>query len=349
MEVLDHKCPGCGAMLPFNPKTQKWNCDYCGGSYTLEEINEYELKHKEEVKSKSKKSNVDADMYECPNCGAKIIADENTTATFCVYCGSTSIIKNKLVDEFKPNRIVPFKNTKEEAIEAFKKFKKGKIFAPKDFSNKENIEKITGVYIPFWTYDCHGQGSIDCKAVNVKSWRSGDYRYTQTDTYDLLRAGDMDFEKVPVDGSTKFDDDTMDSIEPFDYNELVDFDMSYLSGFLSEKYDVGKEEAYQRANSRIENSVIDLLKDTATGYGTVTIKNKNIEIQENKSEYILLPVWMLNIKYKEKMYLFAMNGQTGKMVGNIPIDNKKRLLYSVGFFMLALIVSYLVCILFMMI
>ncbi len=346
MEVLDHKCPGCGAKLPFNPETQKWDCSYCGGSYTLEELNAFESKHKkEEVKAKDKKSNVDADVYECPNCGAKIITDENTTATFCVYCGSTSIIKNKLVDEFRPNRIVPFKNTKEQAIEAFKKFKKGKIFAPKDFSVKENIEKITGVYIPFWIYDCHGHGSIDCSAKNISSWRSGDYRYTKTDTYSLRRTGDMEFEKVPVDGSTKFDDDTMDSVEPFNYNELVDFDMSYLSGFLSEKYDVDKEEAYKRANTRIENSVEDLLRGTTTGYNTVTVTNKDIDIKEKNSEYILLPVWMLNIKYKDKMYLFAMNGQTGKMVGNIPIDNKKRILYTIGVFILSLIISSLVFVL----
>lgn len=337
MEVLDHKCPSCSAKLPFNPKTGKWDCEYCGGSYTLEDLEEFEKKQEKE--ESAKKLDVNADLYECPNCGAKIIADETTTATFCVYCGSINIIKNKLQDEFRPLKIIPFKNTKEQAIEAFKKFKKGKIFAPKDFSNKENIEKITGVYIPFWMYDCSVEGNIDVDAKRIKTWRSGDYRYTKTDIYSVKRAGNMEFEKVPVDGSTKFDDDTMDSLEPFKYDELKSFNMSYLSGFLAEKYDVDKVEASKRAHQRIVTSTIDMLKSTVKGYTTVFVRNHNTKINTKKAEYVLLPVWMLNIKYNDKPYLFAMNGQTGKMVGNIPIDKKKMVLYGIGCFL----ASFLVC------
>lgn len=349
MEVLDHKCPACRAKLPFNPVTQKWDCEYCGNSYTLEQLEEFESKEREKNKNKTENKKIDndihADVYECPNCGAKVITDENTTATFCVYCGSTSIIKNKLEGEFKPVSIIPFKKTKEDAIEAFKEFKKGKIFTPKDFSEEKNIEKITGVYIPFWTYDCNVNGKIEVEAKDITTWSSGDYDYTKTDVYDVIRAGYMSYEKVPVDGSTKFDDDTMDSIEPFNYNELKQFNMSYLSGFLSEKYDVDKDEALVRAHDRILKSSIAELESTIKFYDSKYVKNSNIKIDTKKAEYILLPVWMLNIKYNDKMHLFAMNGQTGKMVGNIPIDKKKRFLYwllvfggvNVGFGMFALI------------
>ena len=290
MEVLDHKCPSCNAKLPFNPETQRWDCPYCGGSFALEQLEENEKKQNAPDSSFAKKSNVDADVYECPNCGAQIITDENTTATFCVYCGSTSIVKNKLQDEFRPVEIIPFANTKEQAIEMFKKFKKGKLFAPKDFSKEENIQKLTG-------------------------------------------AGNMKFIKVPVDGSTKFDDDTMDSIEPFYYDGLKEFSMSYLSGFLSEKYDVDKVAASKRAHDRVAKSTIDELKATVKGYSTINVTKSNAKIDTNKSEYVLLPVWMLNIKYKDKMYLFAMNGQTGKMVGDIPIDKKKMWLTAIGTFL----------------
>lgn len=335
MEVLDHKCPGCNAKLPFNPETQRWDCPYCGGSYSLEELTEFEAKQ-QKVQNEGK--TMEADLYECPNCGAQVITDENTTATFCVYCGSTSIIKNRLVSGLRPKYIIPFKNTKKQAIEAFKAFKKGKIFAPKDFSNPENIDKITGVYIPFWLYDSHSEGTVTFNATKVKSWRSGDYRYTQTDTYHAIRGGSMDFEKVPVDGSTKFDDNTMDSIEPFKYEDLQPFNMSYLSGFLSEKYDVEEDNAYDRAKLRVENSTSDEFKNTVKGYTTVTTLSKELEVTKNASDYVLLPVWMLNIKYNDKMHLFAMNGQTGKMVGDIPIDKTKRLIYGFSFFVIALIV-----------
>ena len=342
MEVLDHNCPKCGAKLPFNPASGRWDCSYCGGSFALEDLQEYEKKQNES--DSTKEVDIDADLYECPNCGARIIADETTTATFCVYCGSSSIIKNKLKDEFRPLKIIPFKNTKEEAIAKFLKFKKGKIFAPKDFGTKENIEKLTGVYIPFWTYDCDVEANINADAAKISSWRSGDYRYTKTDTYSVDRAANMSFERVPVDGSTKFDDNTMDSIEPFNYDEFKEFNMSYLSGFLAEKYDIDKVEASKRAHERIVTSTIDELKSTIKGYTTVTVKDHNVKIDTKKAEYILLPVWMLNIKYKDKLHLFAMNGQTGKMVGNIPIDKKKMILYSIGCFLASTLISSVVVI-----
>ncbi len=322
MEVLDHKCPSCNATLKFNPKNQKWDCEYCGKTYELNELKEFENKQNESI-SNNKKSNVDADVYECPNCGAKIITDENTTATFCVYCGSTSIIKNRLTEEFSPVSIIPFKTTKEQAIQAFKKFKKGKLFAPKDFSNEENIQKISGVYIPFWIYDCKVNSNIDFLATRTTSWRSGDYVYTKKDEYIVKRGGSMEFQKVPVDGSTKFDDNTMDSIEPFIYDDMVDFNMSYLSGFLSEKYDVNSNQASIRASDRINKSIIDEFKSTVKGYTFVDVNSKQIDIDTKKSDYVLFPVWMLNINYKDKTYLFAMNGQTGKMIGDIPIEKSK--------------------------
>lgn len=317
MNALDHKCPTCSAKLPFNPKTQKWDCEYCANSYTLEQLNDFKEKQKQTSK------NNELDVYRCPNCNANIITDKNTTATFCVYCGSTSIIKERLEGEFKPSKIIPFKTTKEHAIKAFKQFKKGKIFAPNDFNNEENIQKISGVYIPFWAYNCESQADLNFSAQNISKWRRGNYRYTKTDYYSVNRSGNMKFDKVPVDGSRKFDDNTMDSIEPFIYEDLKEFNISYLSGFFSEKYDVNIEEASIRAKERISNTVIDELKATVKNYSTITLSTSNIDIETNESEYILLPVWMLNIKYNGIPYLFAMNGQTGKMIGNIPIDNKK--------------------------
>jgi len=121
----------------------------------------------------------------------------------------------------------------------------------------------------------------------------------------------------------KFDDNTMDSIEPFDYTDLTDFNLSYLSGFLSEKYDVSVDTASIRAKERIQNSIIQELKSTINGYHSVSLCHSNFDVNVDTTEYVLLPVWMLNIKYQENLYLFAMNGQTGKIIGDIPVDNKK--------------------------
>ena len=347
MEALDHKCPSCTATLPFDPTLQKWKCSYCGSEYTLEELERYENAKNVDNSEKTDPSNdvnlgedstIDVDVYECQSCGAKILTDENTTATFCVYCGNTAIIKNRLTGALRPTKIIPFKNTKEEAIKTFVNYRKGKPFAPKDFSNKENIEKITGVYIPFWIYDCEVAASLEAVGKNIKTWTSGDYQYTKTDTYKVLREGNMNYEKVPTDASSKFDDDIMDSIEPFNYNDLADFNMSYLSGFLSEKYDVEKSEAFERAKTRVVNSTNEKLKETIIGYSTYSVVSSNMNINLKDSNYILLPVWMLNINYRGKVRKFAMNGQSGKMVGDIPIAPSKVISTSLVIFIVSFII-----------
>lgn len=258
----------------------------------------------------------------CPNCGAKVLTDENTVATHCVYCGNTAIMKNRLQGEFKPDKIIPFKTEKKDAVKAFQENVQKKWFAPKEFHLEENIEKITGVYVPFWLYDGKVNGNISAKATKTRFWSDSNYNYTEISEFECTRSGNIEITDLPVDGSSKFEDNIMDSIEPYDYNEFVEFNRAYLSGFLAEKYDLDKETVYVRAEDRMKNTITNELKSTIGGYTSITIQNSDADIQKGDVEYALLPVWMLNIKFKEKMYTFAMNGQTKKMVGDVPVDVK---------------------------
>lgn len=326
MEALDHKCPNCDAVLKFNPHGQNWKCEFCKSEFNKEEIELYEKK-RNKVLSKKSNVNKEIDMYSCPNCGANIIVDPNVSATSCVYCKNTTILKNKLQDEFSPDYVIPFKYTKEDAIEAFKKIGKKKPFMPRAFNKKENINEMSGIYIPFWLYDYEINGDINFTCKRITSWTTGDYHYTKTDTYQAIRGGSTEFTNVPVDGSVRFDNAIMNSIEPFDYNDMIDFNYSYLSGFLAEKYDVTKEDAKTDAENRIGSSFEKVLSDDVVGYTSVVPIKRELNFKSNKIKYALLPVWMLNIKYNDKIYTFAMNGQTGKMIGDIPIDKKKAFIY----------------------
>ena len=346
MEAADYKCPNCSAHLQFNPKNQKWDCEYCGSSFILEDLKKNEEKFKEKKvkieKRKEKEYEKEMDLYSCPNCGAKIITERNTSSTFCVYCKSTALLKDKLTGVYAPSKIIPFKNTKDDAIEAFKKIGKKKFLMPKAFTDPKNISEMTGIYIPFWLYDCLTEGTIEGTAQRIKTWSSGDYTYTKTDTYLIKRGGTIETDGIPQDGSIRFDDAIMQSIEPFDYKELKDFNISYLSGFLSEKYDVTNEEAYKNVKERAEQSLLEILESQISSYNTHIIKNKTFETTKAKDEYVLLPVWMLNIKYKDKMYTFAMNGQTGKMIGDIPYSKTKAFIYFLILFAICLIVLALI-------
>lgn len=277
--TMDHKCPACNANLKFDPHNQNWKCEYCRNTYTLEELQEYSKKIgkkelKEEKSVKLEKDINGMDIYTCSNCGAQIIADENTSATFCVYCKNTAILKNKLVDEFNPDYVIPFKFTKEDAIEKFRKLHKP--LMPKIFNDPKNIEETKGVYIPFWLYDYTTSGDIDFTAKRVTSWTSGNYRYTKTDVYEAKRSGIVEFYNVPVDGSLKLDNSIMNSIEPFNYDDLKPFTHSYLSGFLAEKYDVNNIDAKIDAEDRASSSFEEMLKRDVRGYTSVTPIRRNI-------------------------------------------------------------------------
>lgn len=344
MNVSDHKCPNCDAVLKFDPSIGKWKCEYCASIFSLEEVNNF---NQDRSNFREKFSKQDFSSYNCPDCGAEIVMDEETTATFCVYCGNTAIIKNKLIGEFAPSKVIPFKTTKEQAIQKFIEYNKGKIFMPKEFTNKYNIEKISGIYIPFFIYDCEVSSNINVNATKISSWSDSKYNYTKTDIFNIDTSGEMHFENIPVDGSTRFPDDIMNSIEPFSYSDLTDFNPSYLSGFLSEKYDTSMDELFNIAKMRATNSANNTLLNTITGYNTKTLMNHNTNVTKNNtSEYVLLPVWMLNVKYKDKFYTLAMNGQTGKFVGNVPIDKGKVAKYwfslSGGFSIIAIIISILI-------
>lgn len=344
LKAQDNKCPACNASIGWNAKEQKFKCEYCSSSYTLEEMQAYE-------NAASEQNNIKVDLeeikesdnlvsYTCKNCGAEIISDENNIATFCVYCGNTAILKQKIDSGISPNYIIPFKNTKEDAKNAYNNLLKGKKFLPKQFSDNKNIEKITGIYIPFWAYDVTIDGEVDFKSEDKREWTSGDYKYEEIKTYDVTIDGHYDYSKILCDASKHFQDDLMDSIAPYKFEDLKDYNHAYLSGFLADKYDVPFEEAYERAKERSVNTAISQAQ-SKTGHSSDSYRGNRYKVENTKTYYIMLPVWMLNTKYEDKIYTFAMNGQTGKLVGNLPMDKTKFALATIGLFLTVFIVILL--------
>ena len=345
--ALDSKCPSCGGKVVFEPSIGKWKCEYCRNEFDLETLQKNEnnissIKNNEEVEDKD----TNYVEYSCKNCGAKIVADEQTASTFCIYCGNTAVLKSKLSGKFAPSRIIPFKKTKNEAIDAFKSLYKGRPLMPKFFNDTKNIEKISGVYIPFWLFTYKNNINYEGNAKKVTNWRVGDTVYTKTDSYKVSRNVTMNFNGIPVDGSTRFDDDIMNTIEPFDYKELVKYNHAYLSGFLAERYDVDSEKSKEIAIRRAHQSEDRLIQDSLVGYTTKTQTLCEYKDNNTKTEYVLLPVWMVNVKYMNEYYTFAMNAQTGEFVGNIPVDRKKAIMiFAIVFIVVALIIiigSYLI-------
>ena len=258
--------------------------------------------------------------YTCPSCGAELICDATTAATSCPYCGNPSIVPGQFSGQLKPDFIIPFKLSREDAIKALREHYKGKILLPKTFTNENHVQEIRGVYVPFWMFDGKAMGDARYEATRSHSYTSGDYEITKTEHFDIYRAGSVTFEKVPVDASSKMPDDHMDSIEPYDYKGLKSFSTAYLPGFLADKYDVSVEESRERADQRCEGTLEAALRGSVKGYDTCTHLTGSTDLARGKVHYALMPVWMLNTKWQGKDFLFAMNGQTGKLVGDLPVS-----------------------------
>lgn len=258
--------------------------------------------------------------YVCKSCGGEIVGDETTGATSCPFCGNPVVMMGQFSGALKPDYVIPFKLDKKAAKEALKKHYQGKRLLPKVFKDANHIDEIKGIYVPFWLFDADANADIRYKATRTSHWSDSDYNYTKTDYYSIWRSGSLGFCGVPVDGSSKIENDLMESIEPFDFSQAVDFQTAYLAGYLADKYDVDAEQSIVRANERIKTSTEQAFQSTVQGYATVIPEYSGVRLFNTNAKYALYPVWILNTSWNGKKYTFAMNGQTGKLVGDLPLD-----------------------------
>ena len=355
-QVTNYQCPACTGPLHYSAKSGKLACDYCGSSFDVAEIEAlYARKEAEAAAAKqaadakaeaaqaakaeaaeaaaasggwdtsdlSRDWGAEADglrVYSCPSCGAELICDQSTAATACPYCGNPAIVPGQFSGALRPDYVLPFRLSKDDAVQALRAHYKGKPFLPRSFTSANHIEQIQGVYVPFWLFDGGAEGAASYRASNTNVFVSSDYEITETRHYHVVRAGSLAFEKIPVDASSKMPDDHMDSIEPFDYAQLRPFSTAYLPGYLADKYDVTIDDSRDRADTRCRETLAQALRDTVTGYGACVTEREDIALRRGKVHYALLPVWMLSTKWRGQDFLFAMNGQTGKLVGDLPTD-----------------------------
>lgn len=353
--LLEYKCPACDGALSFDSGLQKMKCPYCDTEFEVAALQEMDevLRHEgtsdytwqsqpEALWSEDETQNLRS--FVCNSCGGEIVGDENTAATRCPFCDNPVVMSGQFKGELRPDLVVPFQLDKEQAKAALKKHFGKKPLLPRLFTAQNRIESIQGIYVPFWLFDTDAEASIRYKATRIHTWSDSNYIYTRTSYYSLLRAGRIGFDNVPVDGSSKMSDELMESIEPYDLGKAVDFQTAYLAGYLADKYDVTADDSKPRANDRIRTSTEQAFEATTAGYASVIPVNTDIRLNGGRVRYALLPVWILTTRWKDKAFTFAMNGQTGKLVGNLPIDWKRFWMYVLSIGMsIGAVLSLIMC------
>ncbi|WP_026505015.1 hypothetical protein [Butyrivibrio sp. NC3005] len=353
MGTQEYECPACGGVMEFNAASQKLKCIFCDTEMSVEEYKDMVAKSKAESAANSGKAGgtsteetesvnphklsqeqvenagfgKDKAVYICQSCGGEIIADQNQGAATCPFCGNNVTFKEVFHKGRRPDYIIPFKISKKEAKEKYKGFTKGKYLLPNSFTEENHIDEIKGVYIPYWLYAGKSHVSMDCVGTKVRTWSDSDYQYMETSYYNIARDGESSFEAVPVDGSSKMPNDLTESIEPYNIKEKVQFDDAYLAGFIANQYDEDENVNIERAKKRMTNTVVNEIKNTISGYSSINTLSQNANSTITNIDYALYPVWLLSTTWNNQHFLFAINGQTGKMVGNLPVDKKKAVTY----------------------
>lgn len=334
MSLQEYKCPRCGGTVEFDSGLQKMKCQFCESVYTVDEL-EGEKEAQGAPERDDINWNIDAGgswesgetealrSYVCNSCGGEIISDATTAASSCPFCGNPVVMNAQFTGTLRPDLIIPFKKSKDDAKMAYKGHIKNKRLLPSTFKDENHIDEIKGVYVPFWLFDAAAEGSVSYKATATSTWQDRSYNYTKTSIFQVQRIGRALFAALPVDGSKKMPDVLMESIEPYNVSEVVDFKTAYLSGYLADRYDVDASQSVDRANTRVKKSVEEMFKGTVSGYDSVQTEHSFVRVNNGTAKYALYPVWLLNTTYQGNRYTFAMNGQTGKFVGDLPIDKKR--------------------------
>lgn len=349
MSVVTYKCPNCNGGLVFDPESGSYVCEYCLSKFSQEEL---EVKAQEETQSQAEqpaeekqdeeRTQGSAVEYHCPSCGAEIITDETTAATFCFYCHNPIVLSGRLEGRYLPDGVIPFKITKEEAIEKFQEWIQKKKFIPRGFYSKRQIEKMSGIYFPYWIYDCETNSSMQGTAKDIRVWRVGDMEYTETKNFAISRAGKVYFRHLPKTALQKAQNAMLKGIFPYNFAALERFHMGFLSGFQAEKRDIEKDGLTEEVRREIRNYSEKRMRDTISGHQGFTVQSQRCEIVKETFYYTLLPVWILTYRERGKqVYYFAMNGQTGEIVGKLPVDGKKLFVLAAVIFFVVFVVMLL--------
>lgn len=336
MTTSTYHCPSCSAPIAYKPEQQLFICDYCQSEYTPQAMEEY-FAHQEqkaaeraarEIERQEKKAAANPEVtqvheYNCNHCGAHVVTDETTTATFCYYCHSPVIINTRLQGDFRPDQMLPFRISESQAKQGFLDWTKTKKYLPPNFTSDAQLEKMTGIYIPYWFVDSDVDVDYSGTSRALRVWRVGNYQYTETTTYEHVRQGIFHLTDVNIAAFGKIDQNLLNGIEPYEYEDLQTFSMPMLSGFFAEQYTVDESEAAPVMERQVSELANEMLQRSLGFTANIKETHKQLNRKDKDWLYTLLPVWVLTYQYNGKTYVYAMNGQTGKAFGELPLVESK--------------------------
>lgn len=343
MATVTYRCPNCDAGLVFDANKQKFVCEFCLSEFTKEELDKTASAERAEKQAEADAAFSDAVReYHCPSCGAEVVTDKETVANFCYYCHNPVVLTDRVSGMMRPSKVIPFKFDKQGAIDDFLAYTKKKHFLPTNYFDDAQIDKMSGVYFPYWVTDADTTGHYHARGHRVRTWRAGDYQYTEVKDYDIYRRGEIHFEDITTSALSTADKKMLEGILPYPTEAHIDFDMPYLLGYQAKKRDIDREALTGEVRGKMQGYAQTLLAATANDYTSKDNERCDLLVGHAAWEYTLLPVWILTYRdKKDKIFTYAMNGYTGKIYGELPVSFWKILLLALGTFAAAFLIFFL--------
>ncbi|MBE5885974.1 MAG: hypothetical protein E7284_06160 [Lachnospiraceae bacterium] len=339
-----YKCPNCNGALEYDPVTDKLLCSFCGNGYSIQEVEGQTFRAQESISEIKEEINIEEEygaesetmecqIYTCTSCGAQLMVKDAEVSTFCAYCGQPTIVFSRVSKELQPDYIIPFKFGKEQAIAGIRQHLKKGFLVPKAIKNFE-VEKVRGIYVPYKLYDIYYHDRQIMMATHREKNISKNYVYE----------AEGEYENVMLDASDTLDDETTKRLEPYDLRLLRDFEPTYMSGFYADRADTASDAHKSRVVKRVGKMFDSEAKEDVSFFAGPVTKvlesNPNYEIKKDK--YALLPAWFLTFRYQNEPYTILVNGQTGKVVGTVPIDKKKIITLAILIALLSSVAFYFI-------
>lgn len=328
-------CPGCGGRAVFDPESQNLKCPYCGNESPLEKIIEQpqEYSINDAPSDQQMDWGVSVRVIRCQGCGAETVLEQNATAELCAFCGSPHVLDDQSEAGIAPESVIPFQTTQQQAVSSFRKWLNRRWFAPSKAKRMATLGKISGVYMPHWTYDAEttslyvGQeGHHYYVTVPVTVTRDGkqvtemheEQRTRWSPTSGMVH---NTFDDVLVAGSRRLEEHLLTRVRPFDLQKLCRYQAGFLSGFLSEKPSVSLKEGWETAKSEINDTMQELARqDILRHADEAQVTGLRSEHHNVRYKLTLLPMWLSSFTYNSKIFHVLINGQTGKAGGQSPVS-----------------------------
>lgn len=330
--VVNVPCNACGSEMTYDPGVQMLLCGHCGNKKDLprevDMVIERSFSGAVHLADKRMGFDLEAKVFHCNNCGANTAVDPDQVRFTCPFCSSENV--NEEAHEsrvIRPSGILPFKITRQNALDKFKGWLKKGWFRPNSLSRLARLEGIRSVYLPFWTYDADtrsnwtamsgyyyyvtesytdSEGNRQTRQVRKTRWVPSSGYYEQR------------FDDVLILGSHGLTQEFTQRIFPFEMEGVVNYDTRYMLGHESEVYQKDVKEGFEVADKIMDHTIRQQISSRVPGD---THRNLSIHTQKDHItfKHLLLPIWIAAYQYRKKVYRFLVNGQTGKISGKKPI------------------------------